>query len=44
MYDYLFKRAHEALLDGYAQSDCFRYITGGIKNEMNFLKNSWYRD
>lgn len=44
MYDYLFKRAYEALLDGYAQGDCFRYITGGIKNEMNFLKNSWYRD
>lgn len=44
MYDYLFKRAHEALLDGYPESDCFRYIAEGIKNEMNFLKNSWYRE
>lgn len=44
MYDYLFKRAHEALLDGYPESDCFRYIAEGIKNEMNFLKNSWHRE
>lgn len=44
MYDYLFKRAHDALLDGYPENDCFRYVIDGLKNEMNFFKNSWCRD